>query len=204
MPRQRWRKPGQTQTRSGRTGAGMGVNQMRTPNIAMIAAACGFDAIYIDLEHNPTSLETAAAICVAAPRHRCHSNRAGKLARRARRDAHPRLRRPGGHGSACQHGGRGAGGGREPAAIRRKATARRPAPGRRSATPRARQGEIAPPCSTSETLLMAMLETPEAIENADAIAAVDGIDVLAYRLLRSEHRDGHPRPVQARPHAARL
>jgi 2-keto-3-deoxy-L-rhamnonate aldolase RhmA len=38
----------------------MGINQMRTPNIAMIAAACGFDAIYIDLEHNPTSLETAA------------------------------------------------------------------------------------------------------------------------------------------------
>jgi hypothetical protein len=27
---------------------------------------CGFDAIYIDLEHNPTSLEAAAAICVAA------------------------------------------------------------------------------------------------------------------------------------------
>ncbi|MDQ2802648.1 MAG: aldolase/citrate lyase family protein, partial [Pseudomonadota bacterium] len=44
----------------------LGVNQMRTPNIAMIAAACGFDAIYIDLEHNPTSLENAAAICVAA------------------------------------------------------------------------------------------------------------------------------------------
>jgi len=44
----------------------MGVNQMRTPNIAMIATACGFDAICIDLEHNPTSLETAAAICVAA------------------------------------------------------------------------------------------------------------------------------------------
>lgn len=33
----------------------MGVNQMRTPNIAMIATACGFDAIYIDLEHNPAS-----------------------------------------------------------------------------------------------------------------------------------------------------
>jgi hypothetical protein len=37
----------------------MGVNLLRTP-IAMIAAACGFDAVYIDLEHNPTSLETAA------------------------------------------------------------------------------------------------------------------------------------------------
>ena len=42
-----------------------GVNQMPTPNIAMIDAECGF-AIYIDLEHNPTSLETAPAICVAA------------------------------------------------------------------------------------------------------------------------------------------
>jgi 2-keto-3-deoxy-L-rhamnonate aldolase RhmA len=29
-----------------------------------------------------------------------------------------------------------------------------------------------------ETLLMAMIETPEAVANADAIAAVDGIDVL--------------------------
>src|SRR5947199_9671075 len=44
----------------------MGVNQLRTPNIAMIAAACGFDAVYIDIEHDPTSLETAAAVCVAA------------------------------------------------------------------------------------------------------------------------------------------
>jgi 2-keto-3-deoxy-L-rhamnonate aldolase RhmA len=38
----------------------MGVNQLRTPNIAMIAAACGFDAVYIDLEHNPTSLEMSS------------------------------------------------------------------------------------------------------------------------------------------------
>src|SRR5271155_5439799 len=44
----------------------MGVNQLRTPNIAMIAAACGFAAVYIDLEHNPPSLETAAGVCVAA------------------------------------------------------------------------------------------------------------------------------------------
>src|SRR5271166_4830343 len=44
----------------------LGVNQARTPNIAMIAAAAGFDAIYVDLEHNPTSLETASMLCVAA------------------------------------------------------------------------------------------------------------------------------------------
>jgi 2-keto-3-deoxy-L-rhamnonate aldolase RhmA len=29
-----------------------------------------------------------------------------------------------------------------------------------------------------QTLLLAMIETPEAVENADAIAAVDGIDAL--------------------------
>ena len=39
---------------------------MCPPNIAMIAAACGFDAVYIDLEHNPTSLETVAGVCTAA------------------------------------------------------------------------------------------------------------------------------------------
>jgi 2-keto-3-deoxy-L-rhamnonate aldolase RhmA len=32
----------------------------------VIAAARGIDGVDIDLQHNPTSLETAAAICVAA------------------------------------------------------------------------------------------------------------------------------------------
>jgi len=48
------------QTCRGRAGA------VRGGQPAMIATPCGFDAIYVDLEHNPTSLETAAAICVAA------------------------------------------------------------------------------------------------------------------------------------------
>src|ERR1700742_2857077 len=44
----------------------LAVSQMRTAEVPMIAAACGFDAIFIDLEHSATSLETAAMICVAA------------------------------------------------------------------------------------------------------------------------------------------
>jgi 2-keto-3-deoxy-L-rhamnonate aldolase RhmA len=44
----------------------LGVNQARTPNTAMIVAAVGFDAINVDLEHNPTSLETYSMLCVAA------------------------------------------------------------------------------------------------------------------------------------------
>src|ERR1700730_10827800 len=74
----------------------MGVNQLRTPNIATIAAARGFDAVYIDLEHNPTSLETAAGVCVAALRDGDYADRSGHLARPARRDPDSRLWRPGG------------------------------------------------------------------------------------------------------------
>jgi hypothetical protein len=43
----------------------LAINQMPSPNVAMIATARAFDVIYIDLEHNSTSLETAAGICVA-------------------------------------------------------------------------------------------------------------------------------------------
>ncbi len=45
----------------------LGVNQLRTPNIAMIAAACGFDAVYIDLEHNPDFARNRGRRC-ASPR----------------------------------------------------------------------------------------------------------------------------------------
>jgi 4-hydroxy-2-oxoheptanedioate aldolase len=38
----------------------MAVNQMRTLNVAIIAAACRFNAIYNDVEHDPPPLETAA------------------------------------------------------------------------------------------------------------------------------------------------
>jgi 2-keto-3-deoxy-L-rhamnonate aldolase RhmA len=65
MPNSAGENPAKRRLAAGELMLCMGVNQMRTPNIAMIAA-CGFDAIYTDLEHNPTSLETAAAICVAA------------------------------------------------------------------------------------------------------------------------------------------
>ena len=125
----------------------MGVNQMRTPNVAMIASACGFDAIYIDLEHNPTSLETAAAICVAAL-----GIGITPIARVSSRDVESCRYPPRGHRSASGSG---------------------PALGYAARS----QGEINSYLN-EQTLLIAMLETPEAIENADAIAAVDGIDML--------------------------
>ena len=154
----------------------MGVNQMRTPNIVMIAAACGFDAIYIDLEHNPTSLETAAAICVAAL-----GIGITPIARVSSRDAHDatRVLDCGAQGVMVPHVSTVA----EARAV--VESCRYPPHGHRSASGSGpvlgyaarSQGEINNYLN-QQTLLIAMLETPEAIENADAIAAVDGIDML--------------------------
>ena len=44
----------------------MATRLARTAEIAMIADACGFDALFIDMEHCTISLDDAAQICVAA------------------------------------------------------------------------------------------------------------------------------------------
>ena len=44
----------------------MGLRQSRTADIAMMASSCGFDAIYVDMEHSPTTMETTSMLCVAA------------------------------------------------------------------------------------------------------------------------------------------
>ena len=44
----------------------MGLRQARTGDIGSIAASCGFDAIYVDMEHSPIGHDQTATICVAA------------------------------------------------------------------------------------------------------------------------------------------
>ena len=154
----------------------MGVNQMRTANIAMIAAACGFDAVYIDLEHNPTSLESTAAVCVATL-----GMGLTPIARVTSHDPHDatRILDCGAQGVMVPHVQNAA----EARAItqaclyapkgHRSAFGSGPQLGY-AAIPQAEVCQII----NRETLLMAMIETPEAVENADQIAAVDGIDTL--------------------------
>jgi 2-keto-3-deoxy-L-rhamnonate aldolase RhmA len=153
-----------------------GVNQTRTPNIAMIAAACGFDALYIDLEHNPTSLETAAGICVAAV-----GMGITPIVRVSSHDPHDstRMLDCGAQGVMVPHVNTAA-------QARAVVEACRFAPhGHRSAAgtvPSLGYAALTQPeiCKrlNEETLLIAMIETPEAVANAQAIAAVEGIDVL--------------------------
>lgn len=154
----------------------MGLRQARSVDICMIAAASGFDAIYVDMEHSPVSFEATSAICTGAlglgitpivrpPGHDPHtcsrlldSGALGLLVPHVNTAAEARALvdatrfAPLGHRSVMGTG---------PASLYR-------------ALPLGELNRL----QNEQTLLIAMLETPEGIANADAVAAVPGIDML--------------------------
>ncbi len=161
---------------AGELSIGMGVKALRSVEVGRIMKTAGYDWLFIDLEHGPTSVETAYTISVAA----LDANIA------------PIVRVPHGElamATRCLDGG----------ALgiviphvdtadeaRAMVDAFRYQPlGHRSIAGGYPQFGFAPtPAAqvTKEmndaTLVIAMIETPRAVENADAIAAVPGIDVL--------------------------
>jgi 2-keto-3-deoxy-L-rhamnonate aldolase RhmA len=154
----------------------MGVNQMRTPNIGMIAASCGFDAIFVDLEHNPTDLETMAGMCIGALG-------AGvtpivRIASVDRRDI-SRVLDAGAQGIMVAHVDTAEDARAIVAAAlfkplgRRSAGGTLPSLGYRSLSQAAIMEEI-----NRETLLIPIIETEAGLANIEAIAAVEGIDML--------------------------
>src|ERR1700756_5905016 len=149
----------------------MRVNQLRTPNIAMIAAACGFDAVYIDLEHNPTSLETAAGVCVAAL-----GMGITPIARVTSHDPHDatRILDCGAQGVMVPHVQNAAEARGIAEACLYAPKGHRSAFGSGPALGYAAIGQ-AEVCKrlNDETLLIAMIETPQAVKNAGAFAPVD-------------------------------
>ena len=44
----------------------MNLRLARSVDIAMVAKAGGYDALYVDMQHAPYSIETTATICAAA------------------------------------------------------------------------------------------------------------------------------------------
>lgn len=154
----------------------MGLRQARTVDIAQMAAACGFESLYVDMEHSPVSLETVSAICAAAP--------ALGITPLVRPPGHGaewigRILDGGAQGIIVPHVNTAA----EAEAVVR--AARFPPLGRRSVMGpgpavgyRAMKlGEINATLNAA-TLVVCMIETPEGVANADAIAAVPGVDVL--------------------------
>lgn len=148
----------------------------RTPTIARIAANCGFHWLFVDLEHGSTSLEIASQICVAAldagitPVVRVPENSPAWIGRALDGGA---------VGIVVPH--------IDSVEDARKAVdaARYPPTGLRSlsgllpqfgyqALPAREQMER----SEALTFLIGIIETKEAIEAIDSIAAVPGLDAL--------------------------
>jgi 2-keto-3-deoxy-L-rhamnonate aldolase RhmA len=155
---------------------GFGVHHLRTSAVPMIAAAGGHDFLFIDTEHGAASVQEASQICIAAlgvgvPAivRVC----AGAL------DEATRLLDNGALGIVVPH-------------VDTEKQARRiadafhyPPAGTRSwGGPPPIYGYMPPHVSEAqkavndEILTVVMIESPEAVENAGEIAAVDGIDVL--------------------------
>ena len=161
---------------AGELSIGVGIRQARTVDIAPIMKACGYDWLFLDLEHNSMDLDTAVQISVAAL--------GAGIAPIARVPygqlwLATRVLDGGGLGIVMPHVD-------TPDEARAIAAALRyPPQGHRSVAgglPQlgfAKTG-LAETCAAinAATLVVVMLETPTAIANAAAIAAVPGIDAL--------------------------
>lgn len=161
---------------SGELALGMGLRQARTVDIATIAKTCDFDWLFIDMEHSSMDVDNAAQIAMAAlgvgitpivrvPGHE-HYHATRLLDAGAQGIVVPHVDTP-------------------QEAERVVSQCRYPPVGHRSVAGAQPQFsfETLPVAETTrpvddETLVVVMLETPAAVANADAIAAVPGIDVL--------------------------
>ncbi len=154
----------------------MSIRSARTPDAIRIAHATGFHSVMIDLEHSAISLDTAAMLCGTA-------NDLGMT---------PVIRTPerdyGMLGRLLDGGAAGIIAPRietveEAAAIAR--ACHFPPRGQRSQLQTMPQYGYRPmparelnPLLDDATIVQIMLETPAGIANADAIAALDGVDLL--------------------------
>ena len=161
---------------AGQLALGMALRQARTVDIGRVLAACGFDFAFVDMEHNTMSIDTAAQIAVA-----CHDAGVTPLVRVPGYEHYlaTRLLDAGAMGIVFPH---------VDTAEHARAlvsNCKYPPMGHRSlGGPMAQLGFRSYPRAEStaavnqETLLVMMLETPAAIDSAEAIAAVPGVDVL--------------------------
>jgi 2-keto-3-deoxy-L-rhamnonate aldolase RhmA len=162
---------------SGRLGLTLIVQKSATVDIAVAAQSCGFDALYVDLEHSVISESDAAQICVAAmlagvtplvrlPSHEANvANRMldtgamGVIAPHIESADQARA-----IVSACRFSPQGA----------RSVSYHWPHLGYRT-HPDSRAVSAA---FNAATTVIVMLESPQAVERVDEIAAVPGVDIV--------------------------
>ena len=185
----------------GKLALGFGVHHMRTAATPILAAATGHDWMFIDAEHGAFTIQEITQLCIAAlPTGVTPVVRvcAGAL------DEATRALDNGALGIVVPH-------------VDTAADAKRiadafhyPPMGHRSwGGPPVVYGYQPPPtvdaqaAINSEILTIVMLESPEAIRNAGAIARVDGVDVLFIgtsdltAALGISGQMGHPKVIEA-------
>jgi 2-keto-3-deoxy-L-rhamnonate aldolase RhmA len=155
----------------------MGIRISRTADILRIAHSTGHHAVMIDLEHSTMSIDQAAMLCASAadlgltPLVRVAEREYGAIGRLLDGGAHglvfPRI-------ETVQEALTAARACRFPPYGQRSQTAMVPQLGMKP-TPAAQLN----PALDELTVVQILIETPTGIANADQIAALDGVDVLA-------------------------
>jgi 2-keto-3-deoxy-L-rhamnonate aldolase RhmA len=161
---------------AGELALGVILRQARTVDVAPIMQSCGYDWLFLDLEHNSMDLDTAVQIAVAAL--------GAGIAPVARVPAGQlwmatRFLDGGGLGIVMPHVDTPEEAHKVAQALRYPPVGHRSVAGGLPHFGYAKVG-LAETCSAinAATFVVVMLETPTAIANADAIAAVPGIDSL--------------------------
>ena len=161
---------------AGELAIGLGIRQTRTVDIAKIAKVSGYDWLMVDMEHGTMDVDITTEICTAAldvgitPLVRTPGHESFHISR---------VLDGGAMGVVVPHVDT------VEQAQRMVDACKYPPMGHRSIAGVLPQLEYQPILSretidllNENMLIVAMLETPQAIESAEAIAAVDGIDVL--------------------------
>jgi 2-keto-3-deoxy-L-rhamnonate aldolase RhmA len=179
----------------------LGIRASRTPDIVRIAHAAGHHGVIVDLEHSTISLDIAGSMCATAndlgltPFVRLPEREYGAIGRLLDAGAQgiiaPRV-------ETADEASVAARACRFPPNGQRSAIAAVPQVGMRPTPPR----ELYPRLDDA-TIVQILVETPAGIANADEIARIDGVDMLAVGVndltaelgVPGEHRD--PRVRQA-------
>ena len=162
--------------RAGQAAIGFGVHHLRGPAAGALAAASGFDWLFVDMEHGAMSVDQASAICLAAhgqgitPIVRCCADALFEATRCLDNGA---------MGVVVPHVDSAA------AAAAMVRAFRFPPAGMRSwGGPPVQYGYRPPEIAAAQAetndniLLCAMIETPEALAAVEDIAATPGLDSL--------------------------
>lgn len=154
----------------------MALSHSRTADVPWLAAAAGYDAVYVDLEHTATSLDTTSLLCTAAI--------GAGITPLVRVPAHDhqyltRVLDIGAMGVIVPHVDTAA------EAEHIVDACRFPPRGHRSVVGPNAANRFQPMAPRElldffddQTTVAVMLETPRAIADADAIAAVEGVDMV--------------------------